>query len=57
MTFEITALPTITPLGNSASGSIIPTCFVSSIIHAGGVPTRRSSDQIGTGGIAFALAA
>jgi hypothetical protein len=37
------------------SGSISFTCSASSIIHAGGVPARRSSDQIGTGGIALAL--
>jgi hypothetical protein len=39
----------------SNSGSISFTCSASSIIHAGGVPARRSSDQIGTGGVALAL--
>jgi hypothetical protein len=29
------AVPTITPVGNSASGSIIPTCSASSIIQSG----------------------
>jgi len=42
-------LGAITPVGNIAprsnSGSISFTCSASSIIHAGGVPARRSSDQ------------
>ena len=49
----MTADPTITPVGNIAPASISFTCSASSIIHASGVPTRRSSDQIGR--FAFAL--
>src|SRR5438105_15908179 len=56
VTLSITALPTITPVGSNAPGPTIPTCSASSIIHAGGVPTRRSADQIGTGAVALGLA-
>jgi hypothetical protein len=45
----MTADPTITPVGNIVPGSISFTCSASSIIHAGGVPTRRSSDHAFTG--------
>jgi len=49
------ALPTITPVGNSTSGGISFTCRPSSIIQPGGLPTCKSSDQIGS--LAFDLAA
>jgi hypothetical protein len=40
-TFSMTALPTITPLGSSAPGSIIPTCSASPSLHFDGMATRR----------------
>jgi hypothetical protein len=52
----MTADPTITPVGNIAprsnSGSIsfTPGARRDSIMRAGDIPARRSSDQIGTGG-------
>jgi hypothetical protein len=35
-TLSITALPTITPLGNTASASIMPICSANSSSHDGG---------------------
>src|SRR5258708_38284127 len=56
----MTADPTITPVGSIAprsnSGSISFTCSASSIIHAGGVPARRSSDEIGTSDLRLGFA-
>jgi hypothetical protein len=47
VTFSIIALPTITPIGKIAAGSITFTCAASSIIQSGEVAPERSCDQIG----------